>query len=108
MLFYTHLSPEYCSNFKYFRYLASEDLQRSVTYAFRVGFNTVSYIIKETCEVIWEFLKSKVIPQPNKKEWKNIAANYETIWNLPHCLGAIDGKHVVIDVIHRRFLYGFI
>lgn len=34
---------------------------------------------------------------PNKVEWQQISTNYEELWNLPHCVGAIDGKHVVIQ-----------
>ena len=30
------------------------------------------------------------------EQWKVIAEEYERRWNYPHCLGAIDGKHVVI------------
>lgn len=29
-------------------------------------------------------------------EWKQISDDFERIWNIPHCLGAIDGKHVAI------------
>ena len=30
-------------------------------------------------------------------EWKRISDNFEDIWNFPNCLGAIDGKHIVLQ-----------
>lgn len=33
----------------------------------------------------------------NALEWKLIADNYNKRWNFPHCIGALDGKHVVIQ-----------
>lgn len=30
------------------------------------------------------------------EEWKNIAEQYNTKWHFPHCLGAVDGKHIRI------------
>jgi hypothetical protein len=29
-------------------------------------------------------------------EWINIAEEFNTLWNLPNCIGAIDGKHITI------------
>lgn len=35
---------------------------------------------------------------PNKEsEWENIIKGFESSWNFPDCVGAIDGKHVVIQ-----------
>ena len=31
------------------------------------------------------------------KEWENIAAECEAKWQYPNCIGAIDGKHIVIQ-----------
>jgi len=30
-------------------------------------------------------------------EWRTVAKEFNDIWNFPHCLGAVDGKHVVIQ-----------
>ena len=32
-----------------------------------------------------------------EEEWKGISEQFKCIWNFPHCIGAIDGKHVVIQ-----------
>lgn len=33
----------------------------------------------------------------NALEWKLIVDNYNKRWNFPHCIGALDEKHVVIQ-----------
>lgn len=32
-----------------------------------------------------------------EQEWKTIAKVFQDTWNFPHCLGALDGKHVQIQ-----------
>lgn len=36
------------------------------------------------------------MPQ-NEHEWLQIAREFEIKWQFPHCLGAIDGKHIKIQ-----------
>ena len=36
------------------------------------------------------------MPQPKKEDWVKIEHHFSTRWNFPNCLGALDGKHVVI------------
>ncbi|XP_018396263.1 PREDICTED: putative nuclease HARBI1, partial [Cyphomyrmex costatus] len=79
------------------RYLASGDSMRSLSYAFRVGHNTISKIVSETCEVIWECLKDTVFIKNNENSWQNVANDFERLWNFPNCIGAIDGKHVILQ-----------
>jgi len=39
---------------------------------------------------------------PNSTEgWKEVAEKYESRWQLPHCCGALDGKHICIARPHN-------
>ena len=39
----------------------------------------------------------KYMPVPKTaSEWKTLAADFQGLWDYPHCCGAIDGKHVVM------------
>ena len=60
---------------------------------------TIGHIVKETWAVIWNLLcdKGYVSPPSSKKAWKNVSAGFEQRWNFPNALGAIDGKHVIIQ-----------
>jgi hypothetical protein len=31
-----------------------------------------------------------------KEEWLRVAQQYDVKWNFPHCIGALDGKHIAI------------
>lgn len=70
----------------------------SLAMSYRIGKSTVSSIIQDTCEAIWEVLQYRVLFQPSQENWMKIADDFFERWNFPHCIGAIDGKHVVIQV----------
>ena len=80
-------------------YLTSGDAQLSIASSFRVSPPTVSRIIQETCGVIWdELCRCGYLAVPDTEyKWEKIAKEFELRWNFPHCLGAIDGKHIVIQ-----------
>lgn len=50
-----------------------------LSHNFRMGVSTLSNIVSETCEVIWNVLESIVIRTPNTEdEWKAVAdRNFE-------------------------------
>lgn len=49
------------------------------------------------CTAIIKNLTRQYIPQPKKENWEQIASDFWDIWNFPNCIGALDGKHVVIE-----------
>ena len=57
----------------------------------------MSRIVHETCQTIWEVLQPEVMPTPCMERWKEIAAEFYNRWQFPLCVGAMDGKHVVIQ-----------
>ena len=69
--------------------------QQILCFSFRVSRQTVSNIVKEVCIALHDVLHLRAPSHEN--EWRHIADDFETLWNLPHCSGVIDGKHVGID-----------
>ena len=55
------------------RYLASGDSQQSLDWAHGIGKATISKIIKETTNAIWEVLKQVYLKPPQKvADWKKV------------------------------------
>ncbi|XP_067212636.1 uncharacterized protein [Linepithema humile] len=79
------------------RYLATGDQMLSVALAYRVGESTAHMIVKETCSVIADVLMPIYVKHPTKEEWMKISSDFLELWNLPNCVGAIDGKHISIQ-----------
>lgn len=85
------------------RYLITGDAQVTIAASYRIGPSTVGRIIQETCQVIWDVLKEKdflSVPQ-DEEQWKTISRDFNNHWNFPHALGAIDGKHIVVQAPPR-------
>ncbi|XP_072375198.1 uncharacterized protein [Diabrotica undecimpunctata] len=50
------------------------------------------------CKVIWDTLHPLYLKSPStKQDWLHIVNGFETRWNFPHCLRALDGKHITIQ-----------
>lgn len=79
----------------------------SLSYLHRIGKSTVTSIIKETCQQIWTVLKNIFLKQPTKQDWLSIAEDFNQKWNFPNCIGALDGKHVVIQVNFTLQCYSY-
>ncbi|XP_043484646.1 uncharacterized protein LOC122512700 isoform X2 [Leptopilina heterotoma] len=80
------------------RFLATGETFSSLHMQFRMGKSTVQSIIYNTLDVIWTKLQPKVMPVPKSNaEWKKICKGFEDQWQFPHCWGAMDGKHIVMQ-----------
>lgn len=79
------------------RFLATGESYSSLMYQFRVGKSTISALIPEVCDAIYNQLESEVLHMPqNEKEWECIADQFQQRWQFPNCFGAMDGKHIKI------------
>lgn len=80
------------------RYLANGNSMMSLAYEFRLSQATVKKIIDETCDAIWSELHEAVFVQPTEEEWLRISKEYNEKWQMPNCIGAIDGRHMTVQV----------
>ena len=79
------------------RYLATGDAITTIAYNFRMGVSTARKIILDVCTAIWDVLAPIYMPVPSEDKWKSIADEFYKRWNFSNCIGAIDGKHVMIQ-----------
>ena len=74
-----------------FRFLATGESFCLLEYQFRISRKAFFYIIDEVCRAIVTMLAGTYIKFPSYQEdLKNIEKNF------PHCIGAVDGKHIEI------------
>lgn len=69
---------------------------QSIAWSYKLGKSTVRKIILETSEILWNLLSPTYVSEPNESQYKDIAAEFNRKWNIPCCVGAIDGKHISI------------
>uniref|UniRef100_A0A673L2A3 DDE Tnp4 domain-containing protein n=1 Tax=Sinocyclocheilus rhinocerous TaxID=307959 RepID=A0A673L2A3_9TELE len=67
-----------------------------VAETFKIGPCTAHKIVAEMCEATWLALKDEFISAPSQTKWETIATDFWRLWNFPNCIGAIDGKHVLV------------
>ncbi len=72
-----------------------------------MGISTVHEIVKEVGEVMWDVLSLEYMHPPSTaQDWKSIAEGFEWRWQFPHCCGALDSKHCIIQApSHSGSLY---
>ena len=63
--------------------------------------------MKEVCNAIMKYLVPLYLKDlSTEEEWLSIAVKFETRWQYPNEIGAINGKHVVIrKASHGGSLY---
>ena len=79
-----------------YSFLATGDSFWTLHIHFRWGVSTIAQAVYEVSESIWTVLHPIYMKPPTLDNWKQIEYRFSTRWNFPNCVGAIDGKHVMI------------
>ncbi|KAH7963798.1 hypothetical protein HPB52_022908 [Rhipicephalus sanguineus] len=84
---------------EYYReFLAAGEALHSSSFNFLSGRSTACVIVSEVCQAIWDILGPLHVALPSTQNgWSKVARDFEEKWDMPHCLGAIDGKHVNVE-----------
>jgi len=79
------------------RYFTSGDSLVSLAFSYRLGHRTVVNSVHMVCAAIEKLMMGRFLPRPTQDTWREVAQGFWDKLNFPNCLGAIDGKHVVIQ-----------
>ena len=64
-------------------HLATEDIYKYLMYLFYVPHNTISILVRDVCQAIWDEYDDEVVSNPTTAEgWKEIAASNSSRWNV--------------------------
>ena len=83
------------------RFLATGETFRSLCFQFRISKGAISYIVRDVCNAINKNMSPLYLKVPSTistmEEWHEISRKFEERWQFPNCVGAIDGKHIVMQ-----------
>ena len=79
------------------RHLASGDSYPTLQFSFRVARLTINRFVPEVCDAIIRAYRDEVMTCPTSPvDWLEVEYVFHWRWNIPHALGALDGKHIPI------------
>ena len=65
---------------------------------FWIGRTTISIIVLEVCDAVFTIVGAECLKVPSTaSEWLEISEKFQTRWNFPNGLFAVDGKRVLIQ-----------
>ena len=71
---------------------------RSLIYQLWVSRRSIARIIERVAEAIIEELQDEFLKTPNAaSKWLEISDKLSQQWKFPNAIGAIDGKHIVLE-----------
>ena len=82
------------------RFYATGESYRGMAYSFRVAHNTISELVREVSDAIVQGYADQVVLPNSEESWRQRGQEYFDRWNIPHAVGALDGKHIAIRRPH--------
>ena len=80
-----------------FRFLASGASYKDLMYSFLISSSAISIFVPKVCRAIYKVLEKKYLKIPTSvEEWEKLVEAFESKWQFPHAVGAIDWKHINI------------
>ncbi|XP_068231923.1 uncharacterized protein [Palaemon carinicauda] len=76
------------------RFLATGQTFQELMFTTAISPPSLGGIVMDTCSAICTVLKEYINILKTTNEWLEVARAFERTWQFPHCIGAIDGKHV--------------
>lgn len=63
---------------------------------FRLGTTAIRCIVYDTCQELWDTLSVIEMPLPNVQQYKDIANKFQSVFQVPNCIGSCSGKFVQV------------
>ena len=79
------------------RFLAAGETFRTLMFQFKISRARISEAVIEVSEAIVKALNDYLNTPKSEAEWIQISRKFNQRWNFPNGIGAIDGKHIVMQ-----------
>lgn len=67
---------------------------QTIASEYHVSTSTFGFIIKEVLAAIWKSLSLEALSHTDARK---VAEGFGSTWDLPHCIGAVDGKRIKME-----------
>ncbi|XP_046863316.1 uncharacterized protein LOC124457069 [Xenia sp. Carnegie-2017] len=78
------------------RFLATGESYSSLQFLYRIARQTMGRIIPETCDALSKVLKDYIKVPTIEEDWRKVEQAFSERWNFPNCVGALNGKHILL------------
>ena len=78
------------------RFLVTGNHYTQMQFNLKLSPSAIAEHVLEVCFAIWQEFYDEVLKFPDEQRWQEIIDGFQKRWNVPNCIGALDGKHIRI------------